>query len=616
MTTTQILLIVVVAIPLILVGLNRLRVDVAALIIALALGTLQYLDFGILGRPDTPFNATRAVAGFSQPVVLTLLSLFIITRALDKVGLTRWIAQHILKIGGQSEQRLIALFATATALLSLFMNNLAAGALLLPSAMETARRSGIRPSKLLIPVAYGSLLGGVATYFTTANIIVSDLLTTANPPQAPLHILDFTATGGLIAIAGILFLSLFGKRLLPDRPSSPEQLMARHTGSELEDFYQLNERLWEARVLKGSPFIGQTLAATGIGERLGLAVAAIWHNRQATLTPKPQQIIQRDDILLVVGREDRVEQLTQLGCSIGHESDDGHFTKHVSPQGVSFIEVMPAPHSEALGQSLKSLEFRSKYGFTAVALLREGRSYRTDVADFNLKLGDSLLIVGPRNRLKTLQNTPEFIVLEPAVSDQPLERRPALFTVGVMLTAIAVSIIGFPIHLAMLAGALLVVLAGILTMEEAYRSVEWQAIFLIAGMYTVSLAMVKTSLADLIGGGMVGLVTPLGPIGLAAGAYLLSSLLTQFMGGQVTALVTGPIAISAALTLHVNPQAVAVATAIGCSASFFSPVAHPVNILMIGPANYHFSDFFRVGWRLTIICFVMLIIGMLLFWHL
>jgi di/tricarboxylate transporter len=614
MTSAQILLIVVVSVPLIFVGLNRLRVDLAALIIALLLGTLQYFDIGILGSPDTPANAIRAVAGFSQPVVITLLSLFIITRCLDKAGVTRWIAQRLMKIGGQSEQKLIALFATATALLSLFMNNLAAGALLLPSAMEAARRTGIRPSKLLIPVAYGSLLGGVATYFTTANIIVSDLLTTANPPQAPLHILDFTPTGGLIAVAGIIFLTLFGKRLLPDRPPSPEQLMARRTGSELKDFYQLDERLWEVRVQFGSPLIGQTLMQSGIGERLGLAIAAIWRGRQAILAPAPDQVIQANDILLIVGREERVIQLTEQGCQIGRENTTGRQNGRISTQGVSFIEVMPAPHSPTLGQTLKQLDFRTKYGFTVVALWRGGRSYRTDVGDFTLTLGDALLVVGAHDRLKRLQNNTDFIVLEPDISDQPIQRKQAVFTISIISIAIMASIMGFPIHLAMLAGAVLVVLAGIITMEDAYRAVEWQAIFMIAGMYTVSLAMVKTGLAGVIGAGMVNVVTPLGPIGLAAGAYLLSAVLTQFMGGQVTALVTGPIAISAALTLQVNPQAIAVATAIGCSASFFTPIAHPVNVLMIGPANYQFRDFFRIGWRLTLVCFVMLLIGLLLFW--
>ena len=603
---------VVVAFPLVLVSLDRLRIDVAALGIAAVLGMAQYLGMGILGAAHTSGDAVKAISGLSQPVVLTLLSLFLITRGLDKSGMTRWIARYLLKIGGHSERHLIALFAATTALLSLVINNLAAGVLVLPSAMEVARRTGIKPSKLLIPVAYGSLLGGVATYFTTANIIVSNLLTTANPPQLPLHILAFTPTGGLMAIVGIIFLALFGRRWLPDHDPEPEQMMARLTGSDLEDYYQLGERLWEMRVLPESPFANKRLSESGIGGRFGLTVAGMWHGHQAIFAPLPNQMIRPDDILLIVGREDRVKALTEVGLKIGRENSKGR----ISTRRVLLIEVMPSPHSHALGRTLRELEFRAKYHLTAIALFRGGRSYRTDVGGFPLMMGDSLLMIGSRSHLQRLRNNPDFIVLEPGLSDQPVQRVQATLAVGALVAAIAASILGLPVYLAMLAGAVFLVLTGVLDMEEAYHSVDWQVLILIAGMYSVSLAMVNTGLAQMIGKGMLSLVTHLGPLGLAGGAYVLSLLLTQMMGGQVTALVTGPITISAAISLHTNPQAIAVATAIGCSAVFFTPIAHPVNIMMIAPANYQFRDFFRIGWRLTLVCFIMLLVGLILFWGL
>jgi di/tricarboxylate transporter len=567
---------------------------------------------GILGAAHTPGDAIKAIAGLGQPVVLTLLALFIITRSLDKSGMTRWLARRLLKIGGHSTRRLIALFAATTALLSLVMNNLAAGALVLPSAMEIARRTGIKPSKLLIPVAYGSLLGGAATYFTTANIITSDLLTTARPPQPPLHILAFLPTGGLIAIAGVAFLALFGWRWLPDRDPAPEQMMARHTSSELEEYYRLGERLWEMRVPSESAFAGQTLAESGIGERFGLVVAGVWHGHEAIFAPSPDQELYPEDILLVVGREERVNALAEAGLRIGRENSNEHIVEH----GVSFIEVMPAPHSPVLGQSLQELEFRNRYRFTALALFRGARSYRTDVGKLPLTLGDSLLMIGARHHLKRLQDDPSFVVLEPDLSDQPVQRTQAALTIGVLGAAITAAVLGLPIYLTMLAGAMFLVVTKTLDIEESYRAIHWQAIMLVAGMYSVSLAMVNTGLAQMIGEGILLLVTPLGPLGLAAGAYLLTALLTQIMGGQVTALVTAPITISAAISLQTNPQAVALATAIGCSASFFTPIAHPVNILMIAPANYQFRDFMRLGWRLTLVCFLALLAGLAIFWRL
>jgi di/tricarboxylate transporter len=461
-------------------------------------------------------------------------------------------------------------------------------------------------------VAYGSLLGGSATYFTTANIIMSDLLRIAHPAQAPLHILDFTPTGGLIALAGILYLGLFGSRLLPDREPAAEQAAARRTGLELEDLYQINERLWEARVLEGSTLIDQSMRLSGIGERFGVTVAAIRTDRGSLLLPSADQIISRGDVLLLIGREDKIAELKTKGLEIFPEKQNGQSAL----RGISYFEIILAPHSPLEGKTLKQIDFRQQYGMSIIALKRLARSFRTGVGDIPLHMGDSLLAIGKREQLSRLRSSRDFILFEPDPSDETVDRRQALLTVLLTALAIAASIAGVPIYMAMLGAAVLTLILKILPIEETYQSVEWQAVFLIAGMYAVSLAMVQTGLADLLGERALALALPFGPLGLAAGAYLLTALLTQFMGGQVTALVTGPIAISAAIRMGVSPQAVAVATAIGCSASFFTPMAHPVNILMIAPANYRFSDFMRAGWLLTLISFAMLLAGLILFWHL
>jgi di/tricarboxylate transporter len=283
-----------------------------------------------------------------------------------------------------------------------------------------------------MPVSFGTLLGGGATFFTTANIIVSNLLTTATPPQQPLTMLSFLPTGGLIALAGLLFFWLAGARLLPDH----------------------------------APDASSALSA----------------------------------------------------------------------------------ESESLGS-----------------------------------------IPNPRQ---------------------------AMLAVMITLGAVALSIFGLPVYLATLLGAVAAFLSGLVSSDEAYRAIEWQAIVLVGGMYAASTAMVYTGLARLIGEQLLPLAAPFGPLGLAAAAYLLTMLLTQVMGGQVTSLVTGPILISAALASGVDARAIAVATAIGCSAAFLTPIAHPVNMLMLAPGGYRFSDFFRVGWPLTILCFVLLLLGMKLFWGL
>ena len=197
---------------------------------AAVLGIAQLLGMGVLGPEKTPTAAINAIRGFASPVIITLISLFILTGCLEKHGLSRLIADRLMIVGGKSENRLIGLFAGLAALLSLFMNNLASGAFLLPSALNVARQTKIKPSKLLIPIAYGSMLGGAATYLTTANIIVSRLLLTAIPSQKALGILDFTPTGGFVALIGLLFLTIFGRKLLPDR-ELPQKVNNPHNES-------------------------------------------------------------------------------------------------------------------------------------------------------------------------------------------------------------------------------------------------------------------------------------------------------------------------------------------------------------------------------------------------
>jgi di/tricarboxylate transporter len=612
MTLSQIILIVIVAIPVTLTISGRLRVDVSALLIAAGLGIAQSVGLNILGPAGHPEYAKNAISGFGQPVVITLLALFGLTRSLDKTGVTHWLASRILQLGGQSERRLIVLFTSTAAALSLFMNNLAAGALLLPSAMDAARRTKIAPSKLLIPVAYGTLLGGAATYFTTANIIVSGLLPVVDPSLKPLGVFDFTPVGGIMALVGIVYMAVFAPRLLPNRESASQSIQ-RPTGPELENAYQLGERLWEARIQTKSGLIGKTLGTSGIGEQLGVTVVAIWHGRQAILSPTVDQVLAVDDILLIAGREDRVTQLIARGLVIGRETNGAS----ISARGVSLLEVMLAPHSHIEGRTLKEIEFRKQYNLTAVALWRNGRSYRTDVADFKLQLGDSFLMIGPTAHWNKIKNSADFIVLEPDTSDRPINRRNMLITVGVTVTAVIASVFGVSTFLAMLVAALVLVLTDVLPMNELYQAVEWRAIFLIAGMYSVSIAMTSTGLADLVGKNTNQFVSS--PLGLAATAFWITAILSQIIGGQVVALVTGPIAISAAFAMHPNsqlPQAIAVVTAIACSASFLTPVAHPVNVLMIGPGNYRVSDFFRVGLGLTVVCFITVMLVLPIFWQL
>ncbi len=610
MNFPQILVLLILAIPLTLVFMNRLREDVAALLMAALLGIAQVLGIPVLGPANQPQAAEKALTGFGTPEVIALLALFILTACLDKYGVTRWIASKLLSIGGHSERRLIGLFALTAASLSLFMNTLAAGALLLPSALSASRRTGIKPSKLLIPIAYGTMLGGAATYLTTANIIVSGLLRLAEPPQPPLKILDFIPTGGFVAVSGLLFIALFGSRFLPER--EPPTIRMEPSSDELTKTYQLLERMWEAKVTQKSNILNKPLSQTRIGETLGMAVLGIQRGNQILPANESINKIQAGDVLLIVGREERAQQLQKAGLDVYRSAQP----ISVLPRDTILVEVILPPRSSVEGKTLRELEFRGHYGFSAVALWRDQRSYRTDVAALELRSGDALLLMGPPEKLANLKTQHDFVVVETASNEQKLDVPKVTLVLGITVGALIALFAGVPVEIAMLTAAVLILLTGLMKPDEAYQIVKWRAIFLIAGTISISYAMVQTDLAQLLGHAVVHLVAPLGAMGLVAGAYFLSAALTQVMGGQISPLVVAPITISAAIQLGVNPQAVALVTAIAGSISFITPLSHPVNIIMIAPANYTFRDFVKSGWMLTIVCFIALMIAVPLFWRL
>jgi di/tricarboxylate transporter len=597
LSSQEIELLIIVGLALALIMSNRLRPDLVALLVLLALGLSGILP------PE------QALAGFSRSAVIAIVGLFVITAALERNGVVQWLADHLARLSGASEPRMIAVFTLAGAVLSLGMNNIAAGAVLLPAAVNVARRAKVPTSRVLMPLGYGTLLGGMATLFTTANIIISGALRSQN--QRALSMLDFVPTGGALVIAGTLYILLIGRKLLPRRESVGQMALPV---ADLTATYRLAERLWEVRVQPGSPLISQQLAQSVIGSRTGATVIGLWHGREAKIPPAPADVIAANDILLVLGREDRVRQLEAQGTTIGR---DGHHWESARGLPVRLTEVVIAPRSPAIGQTLKGLRFRTKYGLTTVALWREGRSYRTDVADFELEAGDALLMVGPREAVRSLAEEPGYIVLGQTHSAPHPTPGRARLTVIIAAAALLLSALGVvPTAEAMLAGAAALVLTGCLNMEESYTAIDWRVVVLIAGMLPIGTALVATGLAAQIGAFFSATMASAGPLGLIAGLYLATVVLTQFVGGQVAALIMGPIAVGAAVNLAINPPAVAVAVAIGCSTAFVTPLAHPVNVLMMGPGGYTFRDYVRAGAGLTLVCLATLLLVMPLFWQL
>jgi len=593
-------LIGIMAVALLAIGSGRVRADLVALLILITLPLAGLVSF------------QEALSGFSRSAVITIIGLFMITQGLEDTGVVRAIAERLRRIGGGSEARLIVLFMAAGAALSLVMNNIAAGAVLLPAAVQVGRQAKVPPSKLLIPLSFGTLVGGMATYFTTANIILSSIL--RDQGQSRLNMMDFLPTGGVIVLLSLLFMALIGRRLLPARESVGQAATPYDLSLSLYDTYQLEERLWQVRVPAQSQLAGTPLRLSRIGEELGLTVIGIWRDRHMILNPDPAETIRSGDHLLVLGRAERVQQMERWGVEIVRPDNQLYARPDYS---IGLTEVLIPPRSAVVGKTLSDLRFRARYGLTAIALWREGRSFRTDVGKMPLEVGDALLMIGKPGSIGALAKERDFLILQSEEMQQPRlphkARWALLITVGVLLLAVLEIL---PTAETTLLGAVAMALTGCINLDEAYRAIEWRVVFLIAGMLPLSTAMIHTGLAARLGSALVDALAPFGPLALVAGLFALTMLITQAVGGQTAALMVGPVAVTSAVQLGVNPQATAVAVAIACSAAFLTPIAHPVNILMMGPGGYTFGDFLKVGLGMTVVTFLGLLVGMHLFWQL
>ena len=578
---------------------ERLRADLVALLVVVALGTS-----GVLTSEET-------FSGFSRSAVITLLAIFILAAGLERTGITRRVGALLVRVAGRSEQRLVVTVMLAAAFLSLFMNNIAAAAVLLPAVSGAAQRSGVNPSRLLMPLAFGTILGGMATLLTTTNIVVSSLL--RDRGLAGFRLLDFAPLGLPIVAAGIAYMALWGRRLLPAR--SPAEMMEdiQRQEASLAEVYHLGETLARAGVPEGSGLAGLTLAASRLREAHGVNVLAIEREGRILRAPSPEERLQAEDVLLLSGELDAPGldgDLDPLPPRHWRERD-------LESRSVVLVEAVLAPRSDLIGRTLRETRFRERYGMSVVALWRAGRSLRTGLTDLELQLGDALLLQGDRDRLPVLRAETDLIVLDRGLYEPPPSRRRGRLALVVMIATLllaATEVVG--VAEAMLGGALTMILIGALSMDDAYQSIEWRSVFLVAGMLPLGTAMTKTGAADLITHGLLSVLGGAGPLALLAGLVVLAILLTQAMNGAAVAAVVAPIAIQTATRIGADPRSFAMAVAIATSVAFLTPLGSPVNILVMGPGGYRFRDYLRAGLPLTLLVFA-LIVGLLpLIWPL
>ena len=596
MTPQIALTLAIIAGALIVFATEKLRVDVVALLVLLTVGLT-----GLVGPKEV-------FAGFSNSAVITVWAVYIVSGGLFKTGVADVLGKFILRLSGESEMRLIVVIMLTCGLMSAFMNNVGATAMLLPAVVSVAKQTNIPASKLLIPLSFSSLLGGKMTLIgTPANILATSIVEKYGLPT--FGFFDFTPIGVVVLITGVLYMAFIGRHFLPiRRPPGPGT-------SKIKG--QLRTYISEVRVLPNGNLAGRTLLESRLGAEYELtAIALVRGNRTITKLER-STLIEQDDILLIEGSaENLLRARKELGLVTANESKRHGELDRLSEEEIGIVEATLAPRSSMVNRSLRSLNFRERYGFTVLAIRRQGEIITKRLRSIRLQFGDDLLLQGPRNRLQELEENNDFLVLEPL--DIPERRRRKMpIAIGLMVLVVALVLFaGLDIALAMVIGAVGMVLSGSLNMDEAYESIDWRTVFLVAGMLPLGTAMEATGTARYIADLMLDLIGGLGPMAALAGMYLLAALITQPMSNAAAMVLVVPIALDTALSLGANHLTFTLAVVIGAATSFLTPVGHKANVLVFGPGGYKFFDYARVGALLTVFLFVATMIALPIFFPL
>jgi di/tricarboxylate transporter len=608
-----------------------LRLDVVALLALLALSLT-----GIL-------SPSQALAGFADPVVLMIAALFVVGDGLFQTGVAQAMGRLPGKLAGDSQIKLLVIIMILVAVLSGFMSSTGTVAVMLPVVMGLAWARDMSPSKLLIPLSVASLLGGMLTLIGTApNIVVSNHL--AAMGRDPFGFFDFTPIGAAMVVVGIVFMALFGRKLLPDRPSPgrPERAEDQLSVAEMAGSWDLLPRLFRLRVTPGSPLAGRTLAELELPEAFGVTVLEVLEaegeeegpsegtaprgegkrgqrkrgegkrgegeRRLRGVRGRPKEDrarlrealadteLQSGHVLLVEGSADGVARMVGRDWAVLlDEPTEGDPTAREA----GIAEVLLTPRSRLLGRTLKETRFRDRYQLSVVGIQRLGEPLEGDIREAKLRFGDMLLVQGAWEKIRLIQGeTRDFVVAmaprEMGAALRPLDKAPLALTImaGMMLL-LTFEVV--PAVTAVLLAAVAMVLFRCVSVDDAYRAVNWESVVLIAGILPMATALEITGGMDLIVAALDGLLQDATPLVLLGALFLLTSVLSQVISNTATAVLLAPIAFQLAISAGAAPEPFMMTIAVAASTAFATPVASPVNTLVLGPGGYRFGDFFKVG---------------------
>ena len=589
MTPAIAIVLILLVVALVLFSTERLPIEVVSILLVMALVLTNTL------------TAAEAFAGFGNDIVITIAGLFILTGGLAKTGVIDLVGRRLHRTAGDSEFRIVALIMFAAAFCAAVMKNTTTTAMFLPVVLGIAARRNLSPSKLLMPLAFGAILGGTCTLIgTSTNLAVSGAL-----PRygiQPFTMFELTSVGVVIVAAGMLYMLLIGRRLLPSRKSA----------ESLTEQYHVRQYMTEVIVLDDSPLIGKTVEEARISDDLDLTLLGILRGQEGRIAPNSAEQIEADDLLLVQGR---VEDILKVKAEAGIEiKPDFKLSDSVlESKDTELFEAMVPRGSDFIGRTLKRLDLRERYGVVVLAIDRHGVDLLSKISRLRLRFGDVLLVQGNREQVERLAGDGQVLLLEDISEKRarPEKRKWALLAFAVFLFFSLTHLVPLPI--AVLLGVMVLLGSQSLRMSEVYEIIDWRLLILIACMISFGVAMEKTRadqyLADLIVRG----TGQYGPTAVLAGFFVMTVALTQPMSNQAAALVMLPIAVKTALALGLNPRTFAITVTYAASCSFLTPL-EPACVLVYTPGRYRFLDFVKVGSILTLAVFAIVIWLVPVFW--
>ncbi len=578
MEITLVLLILLAAV--ILFATELIRMDLVSMMVLLLLALTGLV------------SVEEAFSGFSNPAVITVAAMFIISSGLTNTGALGPLGEKLLHYSGKSEQRMIIAIMLSAAFFSAFINNIGTAAMMMPLVVSMGQRSGISPSKLLIPLAFGSLMGGVCTLIgTPPNILMNALLTEYSGESFSMF--DFTPVGLVILATGVIYMGFVGRFLLPNRKSGT-----------LTEAYQVKEYITQAVIVEGSPLDGKRISQCGLKEKYGLDIRAILRGRRKYPFPHRNRKIYAGDMLFLEGDPEAILKARGgRGLSIVPEVDNPA-DRETRDSSMIVIEAALSPNSEVAGKTLREVHFADTYGMTVLAIWRKGAPVVRKVDHVILQFGDVLLLQGPRENAAHIGSNHGFLLMGDV---NPATYRPekAPVAIVILVGVIAMAAAGIlPIMLSASLGALLMILCRCLRTREIYKTVNWEILVLIAGTLPLGIAMEKSGAAHFLAEQIIRTVGPFGPWAVLAAVFLMTFALTEVMSHAAAAVLIAPIAYNTAVDLAVSPKPFFMAVAIAASSCFMTPISHQSNALVMGPGGYRFSDYLIVGTPLNLLIWV------------